>query len=332
MSADASTTAAAAATRVAVDVRRFPWVRPLAGEYASNFASVAPLYAGDPQSPDAWREVSARVRSHPAIAITWRRPSPRSSAAATPPKPHRPLPLSSPIPTPSPSSPASRPGVFGGPLYTVLKAVSAIQLARRAAQTLGTPVVPIFWVAAEDHDWEEIASVTVLDAQLQPRTITMPPPEGAGERPVGVARCSTNVSTGDARRAGGRAGADGVHALAARLAARRLPARRRRGRCVRALDRRTARQPRPRRVRLRRSRRSSRSCREVFRREIADSRAHGSARHQRRRRDGRARTFTAGRAAGRRPLALPHRSGDRSPHADQVSGRRVRGRRDHAQR
>jgi hypothetical protein len=110
VSADASTTAAAAATRVAVDVRRFPWVRPLAGEYASNFASVAQLYAGDPQSPDAWREVSARVRSQPgkrdrvaaAIAAQQRR--------ATPPKLHGPLPLSSPIPTPLPSSPASRPG------------------------------------------------------------------------------------------------------------------------------------------------------------------------------------------------------------------------------
>ena len=89
VSADASTTAAAAATRVAVDVRRFPWVRPLAGEYAANFASVAPLYAGDPQSPDAWREVSARVKSLPgsrelvtaAIAAQQRR---RNAVAGNP--------------------------------------------------------------------------------------------------------------------------------------------------------------------------------------------------------------------------------------------------------
>ena len=168
-----------------MDVRRFPWVRPLAGEYAANFASVAPLYAGDPQSPDAWREVSARVRSHPghrdhvaaAIAAQQRRrdaPEAARTAAALLANPDTVAVVT-----------GQQAGVFGGPLYTVLKAVSAIQLARRAAQTLGTPVVPIFWVAAEDHDWAEIASVTVLDAQLQPRTVAMPPPEGAGERPVG---------------------------------------------------------------------------------------------------------------------------------------------------
>jgi bacillithiol biosynthesis cysteine-adding enzyme BshC len=186
VSADASTTAAAAATRVAVDVRRFPWVRPLAGEYAANFASVAPLYAGDPQSPDAWRELSTRVRAHPrdrdqvvaALTAQQRRrlaPEAAQAAAAL---------LASPETVAVVTG--QQAGVFGGPLYTILKAVGAIQLARRAAQTLGAPVAPIFWVAAEDHDWEEIAGITVLDEQLQPRTITVPPPEGAGERPVGA--------------------------------------------------------------------------------------------------------------------------------------------------
>ena len=185
VSADASTTAAAAAARVAVDVRRFPWVRPLAGEYASNFASLAPLYAGDPQSPDAWREVSARVKSQPgsrelvtaAIAAQQRRRNaPDAARAAT-----------SLLASPDTVAVVTgqQAGVFGGPLYTILKAVSAIQLARRAAQTIGSPVVPVFWVAAEDHDWAEIAGITVLDAQLQPHSLTTPPPEGAGERPVG---------------------------------------------------------------------------------------------------------------------------------------------------
>ena len=186
VSADASTTAAATATRVAVDMRRFPWVRPLAGEYASNFASVAPFYAGDPQSPDAWREVGARARQHPrnrdqvaaALAAQLRRrhaPEAAQAAAAL-------LATSETLAVVT----GQQAGVFGGPLYTILKAVSAIQLARRASQTLGTTVVPVFWVAAEDHDWEEIASLTVLDGQLQPRTLTVPPPEGAGERPVGA--------------------------------------------------------------------------------------------------------------------------------------------------
>src|SRR4051812_22421661 len=53
------------ATRAGVDVRRFPWIRPLAGAYAYEFPSVASLYAGDPQRPEAWRDVIHRVQGHP---------------------------------------------------------------------------------------------------------------------------------------------------------------------------------------------------------------------------------------------------------------------------
>ena len=62
VSADASSTAAAGAPpRLAVDVRRFPWMRPLSGDYAFNFSNVAPLYAGDPQSAEAWRETARQT-------------------------------------------------------------------------------------------------------------------------------------------------------------------------------------------------------------------------------------------------------------------------------
>ncbi|MEO5739416.1 MAG: bacillithiol biosynthesis cysteine-adding enzyme BshC, partial [Vicinamibacterales bacterium] len=74
--------------------------------------------------------------------------------------------------------------VFGGPLYTLLKAISAIQLARKVSAKHGIPAVPVFWVEAEDHDWEEVASVSVLDQELHHRTITMPPPPGAGHSPI----------------------------------------------------------------------------------------------------------------------------------------------------
>jgi bacillithiol biosynthesis cysteine-adding enzyme BshC len=74
--------------------------------------------------------------------------------------------------------------VFGGPLFTLLKAVTAIQLATKISRDHAVPAVPVFWVDAEDHDWEEIRSCTVLDAEFQPRTITLPNVDGAGERPI----------------------------------------------------------------------------------------------------------------------------------------------------
>jgi uncharacterized protein YllA (UPF0747 family) len=55
-----------------------------------------------------------------------------------------------------------QPGLFTGPNYTILKALTVIKLAR-ALEERGVPAVPVFWVAAEDHDYQEIESVSVLD-------------------------------------------------------------------------------------------------------------------------------------------------------------------------
>lgn len=50
-------------------------------------------------------------------------------------------------------------GLLTGPLYTVHKAISAILLAKEASEKLGTPVVPVFWIAGEDHDLAEICHI-----------------------------------------------------------------------------------------------------------------------------------------------------------------------------
>ncbi len=48
-----------------------------------------------------------------------------------------------------------QPGLFTGPLYTVYKALSAIALAHRLEREWHVPVVPVFWVAGDDHDFSE---------------------------------------------------------------------------------------------------------------------------------------------------------------------------------
>ncbi|GLC87561.1 bacillithiol biosynthesis cysteine-adding enzyme BshC [Lysinibacillus piscis] len=47
-------------------------------------------------------------------------------------------------------------GVLTGPLYSVHKAISVIVLAKEQSAKLQQPVVPLFWIAGEDHDLEEI--------------------------------------------------------------------------------------------------------------------------------------------------------------------------------
>jgi bacillithiol synthase len=54
-----------------------------------------------------------------------------------------------------------QPGLFGGPLYTWWKALSARSLADRIEQLTGIPTVPIFWAATDDSDFAE-ASYTVI--------------------------------------------------------------------------------------------------------------------------------------------------------------------------
>jgi bacillithiol biosynthesis cysteine-adding enzyme BshC len=52
-------------------------------------------------------------------------------------------------------------GLFTGPLYTLYKALSAVKLAA-CLTARGTEAVPVFWMATEDHDWEEVQAAEVI--------------------------------------------------------------------------------------------------------------------------------------------------------------------------
>jgi bacillithiol synthase len=47
-------------------------------------------------------------------------------------------------------------GLFTGPLFTLVKALDAIRLARKVSEA-GVPAVPVFWALTDDHDLQEIA-------------------------------------------------------------------------------------------------------------------------------------------------------------------------------
>ena len=52
--------------------------------------------------------------------------------------------------------------LFGGPLLTLLKAASAVARAKEATKATGVEHVPVFWMATEDHDLEEVDQVSLL--------------------------------------------------------------------------------------------------------------------------------------------------------------------------
>ncbi|MDH3890214.1 MAG: bacillithiol biosynthesis cysteine-adding enzyme BshC [candidate division Zixibacteria bacterium] len=58
-------------------------------------------------------------------------------------------------------------GLFGGPLLVVIKALAIVKAARLYTQQLKRPVIPVFWIAGDDHDFEEANHTFVLDRQSE---------------------------------------------------------------------------------------------------------------------------------------------------------------------
>jgi len=71
-----------------------------------------------------------------------------------------------------------QPGLFGGPVYTWSKALSALALADALEDATGIPTAPVFWAATYDADFaESSASYVILNGSLE--RLQQPPPEVA---------------------------------------------------------------------------------------------------------------------------------------------------------
>ena len=179
--------------RIPVDVRRFPWIRRLAVDYAYDFGAVAPFFSGDPAERAAWADAIARTQAHDRrradiagiiAGQQERRQAPsaardagrlladrRTVAIAT----------------------GQQAGLFGGPLFTLLKALTALKLAEQVSRDHDVPAVAVFWIDAEDHDWEEVRSCTVFDEALAPRAVGLPGRIGAEHAPVATVRLDDSI-------------------------------------------------------------------------------------------------------------------------------------------
>jgi len=73
--------------------------------------------------------------------------------------------------------------LFGGPLFSILKALTAVRLAEEATRA-GVPSVPIFWLATEDHDLAEVNHVVFPGAEGNLLRVETPT-QGVPDAPVG---------------------------------------------------------------------------------------------------------------------------------------------------
>lgn len=75
-----------------------------------------------------------------------------------------------------------QPGLFGGPLYGLYKALAAVRLAEDLGRLLNKPVMPLFWIASDDHDWEEASRAHVLDGAGRLCRVDLGPGPGSARR------------------------------------------------------------------------------------------------------------------------------------------------------
>jgi bacillithiol synthase len=170
--------------RIPVDVRRFPWIRRLAADYAYDFRSVESFFSGNPADRASWADAIARTQAHERrraeIAAVIADQQARRDA---PPRAREAGRLLADRKTVAVIT-GQQAGLFGGPLFTLLKAMTALKLAEQVSRDHGVPVVPVFWIDAEDHDWEEVRSCTVFDESLTPHTVSLPSRTAAEPSPV----------------------------------------------------------------------------------------------------------------------------------------------------
>jgi bacillithiol biosynthesis cysteine-adding enzyme BshC len=171
-------------SRIGVDLRRLPWIRRLAADYVFNFPAVAPFFSGNPTEPSAWTDAIARAqghvrRRHDIVAVLAAQQERRGAPARA-----REAARQLADPNTVAIVTGQQAGLFGGPLFTLLKAVTALKLADQVSRERQVTVVPIFWIDAEDHDWDEVRSCTVFDPTLATHTVSLPAREGGEPLPI----------------------------------------------------------------------------------------------------------------------------------------------------
>ncbi len=87
-------------------------------------------------------------------------------------------------------------GLFGGPLFSIFKALTAVKLAEQATAA-GVDCVPVFWLATEDHDFAEVNHVALLSEKGLPESFVVQSQaaesHAAADAPVGTIKFGPEI-------------------------------------------------------------------------------------------------------------------------------------------
>jgi len=140
---------------------RVPYARAgfgaaLMRDWVNDFEKVRPFLRRDPRKTEDWTKLleELRAQAYPRAELSALLQKTLSEYGAAAPALENARALAQ--PNTFAVLTGQQAGLFGGPLYSLLKAITAIKLARELSARHGVKVVPVFWVASDDHDLGEI--------------------------------------------------------------------------------------------------------------------------------------------------------------------------------
>ena len=176
-----------------IDYRQLPWSSKLFRDYCHAFDRLEPFFTGSPLDPVVWQRAirSRQARSGPHAEISAVTVAQLTARGAPPEAVASARSLTDPKTVAIVTG--QQAGLFGGPLFTLLKALTAVKLARRVSVEHGVTAVPVFWVHAEDHDLDEISTCDVLTDDFTPHALTVPHDADSG-LPASAMRLTDSIT------------------------------------------------------------------------------------------------------------------------------------------
>ena len=172
---------------------RVPHVSKLLQEYLYHFDNVAGYYTGAPFDPASYESLGEKLSGFlpdrkPLLGILMRQNQAFGCGEATFANLHR---LAAPgtfaVVT------GQQVGLLSGPAFTLYKALTAVRLAQSLSEQ-GLPSVPVFWLATEDHDLEEVAQTAVLDDEYASVELGDAGERSARRSPVGSVKLTEAIT------------------------------------------------------------------------------------------------------------------------------------------
>jgi bacillithiol biosynthesis cysteine-adding enzyme BshC len=167
-----------------------PHTTRLFADFLYHFDRVAGFYADPPGSPESFERAAAAIRLDPAHRAALAAALAETNRGAGPAAGNNLDRLAEPGTVAVTTG--QQVGLYTGPIFTIYKALSTAKLAQELTAR-GIPAVPVFWLATEDHDLDEVNHVWVFDAANQPVRLQAQASRSNHE-PVGGLRFTDNAS------------------------------------------------------------------------------------------------------------------------------------------